>query len=341
MCRDKGLPISTWCFQEVLKTDLNASSWMDPAFIERKRASVPAQLFRVEYELGEPDGGSRGFDLTLFNKAFTQMDTVSERHSSDDDEWVFEEPQASGWYAIGADWAKEKDKPWPEMAAMFNDVLNRYQAVSAHDGTGIGNVVNDLIDERAHKFVMVGRARTQLLVEYTTAVEHGVYRLPANTPAFAAHKGTTVEEVYAPGKWNSHLSDDVAAFALAHNAWSTKPASRTTQASFAPRRSLRRSFPSRLPPPRPAHASAARSPPTRPPPRAHPATPRPPSGPATLRSSRHAPPQGAPKSSSPYDAAYAAHRRHRSGPDGSIPAAAPTPDESGQLAPPASPAHHH
>ena len=27
-----------------------------------------------------------------------------------------------------------------------------------------------------------------------------------------------MEEVYAPGKWNSHLADDVAAFALAHNA---------------------------------------------------------------------------------------------------------------------------
>ena len=155
---------------------------------------------------------------------------------------MFEQPQPTGWYAAGADWAKEKDKtvivvfrtddpvrrcvslrrvnrkPWPEMIAMFNDVLGRYQAVSAHDGTGIGNVVNDLIDERAHKFVMTGRARTQLLVEYIPAVECGVYRLPANTPAFAAHKGTTVEEVYAPGKWNSHLSDDVAAFALAHNA---------------------------------------------------------------------------------------------------------------------------
>ena len=44
-----------------------------------------------------------------------------------------------------------------------------------------------------------------------------MYRLPANTPAFAAHKGTTVEEVYAPGKWNSHLSDFVAAFAIMHD----------------------------------------------------------------------------------------------------------------------------
>ena len=64
---------------------------------------------------------------------------------------------------------------------------------------------------------MTGRARTQL-PEYITAVERGVYRLPANTPAFAPHKATTVEEVYAPGKRNSHLSDDVAAFDLAHNA---------------------------------------------------------------------------------------------------------------------------
>jgi phage FluMu gp28-like protein len=146
----------------------------------------------------------------LLNKAFTQMDTVSERHSSDDDEWVFEEPQATGWYAIGADWAKEKDKtvivvarvdekpwrivylravnrkPYPEMAEMFNDALMKYQAVAAHDGTGIGNVINDYIDERAHKVLMVGRGRTELLVDYINAVEKGVYRLPANTPAFDA-----------------------------------------------------------------------------------------------------------------------------------------------------------
>ena len=88
---------------------------------------------------------------------------------------------------------------------------------------GSGTLLIGLIDERAHKFVMPGRARTQLRVEYITAVERGVYQLPANTPAFAAHKGTTVEEVYAPGTWNSHLSDDVAAFALAHNAADRQP----------------------------------------------------------------------------------------------------------------------
>jgi len=243
----RGLPVRTWCWREVCLTPENPTGWMDPAFIERKRQSVPAELFRVEYELGEPAGGSRAFDLEKLNKAFVDMTVVSERHTGNDDEWVFEEPVATGWYAVGTDWAKEEDKtvivvmridesvrrcvylrrvnrmPWPDMAAMFNDILNKYQAVAAHDGTGIGNVINDYIDERAIKFVMSGRARTEMLVDYINAVEKGVYRLPANTPAFDAHKGTTVEEVYAPGRWNSHLSDDVAAFALAHLAAERQP----------------------------------------------------------------------------------------------------------------------
>jgi hypothetical protein len=238
----KGLPVRTWCFKEVLKTPENPTGWMDPAFIERKRASVPAELFRVEYELGEPAGGSRAFDLEALNRTFIDMKPVSERHAGSDDEWVFEEPDPNGWYAMGADWAKEDDKtvivvfridyavrrcvyvrrvnrrPWPEMVKMFNDAMKKYQAVAAHDATGIGNVVNDLIDERAMKFVMSGRKRSEMLVDYISAVEQNLYQLPANTPCYGAHRATTIEEVYAPGKWNSHLADDVAAFALCHYA---------------------------------------------------------------------------------------------------------------------------
>lgn len=244
---DKGQPVRTWCYREVLKTDDNPTGWMDPAFVERKRASIPAEMFRVEYDLGEPAGGSRAFDLDKLNSAFIHMEPVEERHAGNDDEWVFEHARIDAWYAVGADWAKERDKtvivvartdikphrvvylrrvnrrPWPEMAEMFNKVLNTYQAVAAHDGTGIGNVVNDLIDERAHKVLMVGRARTKLIVEYISAVEQGEYLMPANTPAFNSHKSTTVDEVYAPGRWNSHLADDVAAFAIMHDAASKQP----------------------------------------------------------------------------------------------------------------------
>lgn len=239
----KGLPVRTWCWREVLRTEGNPDGWMDPEFIERKRKAVPAEMFRVEYDLGEPAGGSRAFDLERLNAAFVPMVPVSERHAGSDDEWVFEAPVSTGWYAVGADWAKESDRtvivvaridesvrrvvyvrcvnrrPWPEMAGMFNDVLRRYaNVVAAHDGTGIGNVVNDLIDERALKFIMSGRKRSDMLVDYISAVEQGRYRLPVGCTLLSAHKATTVEDVYAPGKWNGHLPDEVAACALAHYA---------------------------------------------------------------------------------------------------------------------------
>ncbi|CAB4194581.1 hypothetical protein UFOVP1264_36 [uncultured Caudovirales phage] len=236
--QQKGMPIRTWCYREQLKPH----GWMDADFIERKRMSVPAEMFRVEYELGEPAGGSRAFDLDKLNKAFVEMEVVDERHAGNDDEWVFEKPDMGGTYAAGADWAKEADmtvivvyrtdlnprkivylrrfnrKPWPEMIEAFNRVINDYQAMAVHDATGIGNVVHDLVDERVLKFVMSGRARTEMLTNYITAVEQGKYKLARNTPSFDAHKGTTVEEIYNPGRWNAHLADDVAAHALAHHA---------------------------------------------------------------------------------------------------------------------------
>jgi hypothetical protein len=110
-------------------------------------------------------------------------------------------------------------KPWPEMIGAFNKVTRDYSAVSAHDGTGIGNVVNDMIDERTNKVVMVGRDRTLLLTEYVAAVERGMYRLPRNTPLHMAHKAATVDDLYATGLGRKyHLPDDVAAMAICHRA---------------------------------------------------------------------------------------------------------------------------
>lgn len=238
----KGMPVRTWCFREVLATKENPTGWMKPEFIERKRLSVPAEMFRVEYELGEPAGGSRAFDLEKLNKYFVTMEATDENHRGDDDEWTFEEPNALGTYAAGADWAKEKDKtvftvvrtdgpvrrvvyvriwnrrPWPTMIDAFNDLCTKYQAVSAHDATGLGNVIHDMIDERTMKVLMVGRDRTILLTDYITAVEQGHYALPRNTPLFDAHKSTTVEEVFGQGNWKSHLADAVASMAICHRA---------------------------------------------------------------------------------------------------------------------------
>lgn len=234
----KGMPVRTWCYREVLQPH----GWMDPEFIERKRLSVPAEMFRVEYDLGEPAGDARAFDLAKLNQYFIPMKPVAHRSQVDDERWTFEEPDEHGSYAAGVDWAKTVDntvmvvqrtdtdpwrtvylrilrrRPWPYIIGQFNELVTRYHAVSAHDATGLGNVVHDLVDERTAKVVMMGADRVKLLTEYITAVEQGRYLMPRDTPAFNAHKATTVDEVFAPGKWNSHLADEVAAFAIAHRA---------------------------------------------------------------------------------------------------------------------------
>lgn len=233
-----GLPIRTWCWREVVEP----YGWMEREFIERKRRSVPAEMFRVEYDLGEPAGGSRAFDLEALNRAFKDLPVISEREAGDDHSWVFAEWDPRGTYAAGADWAKERDKtviavvrtdvsprrtvylrrmnrrPWPMMIKAFDEVLERYMAVSANDATGIGNVVNDYIEGTSNKVKMIGQERTRLLNEYIVAVEQGVYLLPRNTPAYVMHKATTVDDVYAAAKWDAHVPDDVVAFAMAHRA---------------------------------------------------------------------------------------------------------------------------
>ena len=239
--REKNMPIFTWCWREVIEPH----GWMSADFIERKKASVPAEMFRVEYDLGEPAGDSRAFDLDKVNEYFEDYPpTIFENHGGPDDVWVWEEPVVGATYAAGADWAKQKDKtvigvvrtdvrpfrmvylrrvnrkPWPVMIGYFNDICSKYRASSAHDATGLGNVVHDLVDERTLKVEMVARKRMALLTEYITAFEQGHYRLPKNTPMFNSHRATTVDAVWttAAKALDDHLPDDVAMMAVLHRA---------------------------------------------------------------------------------------------------------------------------
>lgn len=255
--REKGLPIFTWCWRELLEPH----GWMSQRFIDNKRKAVSAQMWHTEYELNEPTAGSRALDLDKVEEYFDAPErygaTIREVHkgNGDHDVYIWEDPVTGGAYSMGADWAKEQDKtviavirtdltprrlvkltrinrrPWPYMIDLFNKDMHHYQANAFHDGTGLGNVVNDYLDhsDTCRKFVMVGRPRTELLLDYITDFEHGGYRLPtipANeehqgvpvNPLYRAHRSVTVADVYAPGRWDSHLPDDFAAMALAHRA---------------------------------------------------------------------------------------------------------------------------
>ena len=144
-------------------------------------------------------------------------------------------------------------RPYPVMIKMMNREVQRYQAVGCHDKTGLGNVVSDFLDfhDSVEGFVMVGRARTQLLLDYITSVENNIYQLPVDrTDDYLmslkrAHRATTVADVYAPGKWNSHLPDEIAAMALAHRACEKRPVPITEGFEMpkeAHRRSIDRAF---------------------------------------------------------------------------------------------------
>ena len=260
--RDRGQPVFTWCWRELLAEN---GGWMSRRFIENKRNTVSAQMWATEYDLNEPSASGRAFDLDKVAAYFIHYPaTVGEKHegNGDYDVWTWEEPDVRGRYAVGADWAKEKDKtviavlrydchprklvklirinrrPWDYMIGLYNTEQKRYHATGSHDGTGVGNVVNDFLtnEDQSSKFVMIGRPRTQLLLDYITSFEHGNYRLPhlvdretgektsvMEDVLYRAHRAVTVADVYAPGKWNTHLPDEIAAMALAHRAAEMMP----------------------------------------------------------------------------------------------------------------------
>jgi hypothetical protein len=265
--REKGLPIYSWCWRELLKPN----GWMTQRFIDTKRKTVSAQMWHTEYDLNEPAAGSRALDLDKVEKYFEMPETygatIHEIHkgNGDHDEYTWAEHDEYGVYAVGVDWAKERDKtviavvrydskpfrlvklirinrrPWDEIIGLANKAKAKYRAVMVHDKTGLGSVVNDYLDESdtVSGFVMIGRPRTKLLLDYITSFEHGDYRLPripasvdhqGVTPdvVYRSHRSTTVADVYAPSKWNSHLPDEMAAMALVHHAIEKMPQPATT-----------------------------------------------------------------------------------------------------------------
>ena len=247
--RAEGQPVMTWCWRELLEPH----GWMSQRFIDQKRRTVSAQMWHTEYELNEPSGTSRAFDLDKIEQYFEPYpDPVEEFHELDDDTWEWESPNPLATYASGADWAKEADKtvlsvirtdvyprrlvylrrmnrrPYPVMLKAWEVTRRRYNdAVGRHDGTGLGNVVHDFLEQagsEAAKEVMVGRERSQMFSNYVVDFENGGYRLPRNcAPFYKAHRGATVADVFAPRKWDDHTPDDLVSIALAHKAAGRSP----------------------------------------------------------------------------------------------------------------------
>lgn len=237
---EQGYPIYTWCYKDTANP---IDGWLTAKAIEEKKQSIPLEMWRVEYELGEPSIGNRAFDSDAVEATFClDFAPLREKTSKDYEEYVFADPVHNGDYYIGADWAKEQDytvisvlrldrektdgielvywarlnrRPYPFMIKMFNDAMQRYHAQGEYDRTGLGNVVAEYLDIRAHGFMMTGDKRSSMLSEYVNAVEQGRFRFPKLPTAYIAHKYAQVGDLYS-SKQEYHLPDEVCALALAY-----------------------------------------------------------------------------------------------------------------------------
>lgn len=237
--QENELPIFTWCYRE---TSNPIDGWLDPDFIAEKKRQIPAEMWRVEYELGEPSIGNRAFDSEAVERTFSITDyreevDYYEKVQKDFEQYCFDKPRSDRPYVISADWAKAMDftvitvydvsvfpvkvaywlrmrrRPYPVMVKAYNDLMKKYNADGIHDATGLGGVISDYLDSRARNFVMTGEKRDNMLSEYISAVENDRIRAPRIDSFYKAHLYCSVEDVYSRGK-EFHLPDEVCSMAL-------------------------------------------------------------------------------------------------------------------------------
>jgi hypothetical protein len=219
--------------------------WLDQETIEQKRREIPAEMWRVEYELGEPSIGNRAFDTESVERMFTSEPGEPVKVGKSYEEYKFAGYDDGRDYVIAADWAKSQDytvisvwdvsslpmtlaywirvnrRPYPQMIGMFNTLQTAYRAVGIHDATGLGGVVADLIDSKSWGFMMTGAKRDDMLSEFVAAVENDRVRAPRIKTFYNAVKFCRDEDLYSrDGKY--HLPDEVCSAALAWKAVSNR-----------------------------------------------------------------------------------------------------------------------
>lgn len=229
-----GWPINQWCYKESAS---EPDGWLPQSDIDMRRSQVTDATWKMEFDLQEPSFEGRAIDLQAVEDMFDESLGVFE---GNDREYIeIEAPDPQGKYAHGTDWAKEKDwtvittmrvdtwpwkvvafermgrLPWPQMIGKLDDRIARFGGVAAHDATGIGNVVHDLLDHDAFGIVMSGRRRDALLSEYIAAIEDRAIVSPKIEWFYKEHKYARLEDVYGSG----HTPDSLVSGAMA---WSMR-----------------------------------------------------------------------------------------------------------------------
>jgi len=231
---EKGWPIHEWCWRE---TSASPTGWLSLDQVEKKRGTVTQAMWDVEYELQEPSSEGRAILSEKVQAMFRE--NFGEWEGKEREYIEIEPPIDDATYATGADWAKKRDKtviitlrtdcnpmrvvafeqtyrePWPTMVGRYNKRLARYPGEGCHDGTGVGDVVTDYLTERSESFIFKsGKTRSDLLTEYTAAIEDGEIISAMVKYMYNEHLYASIDDLFGSG----HLPDTIAAGALAYRA---------------------------------------------------------------------------------------------------------------------------
>lgn len=231
---DRAWPVSEWCYRETSAPH----GWLLPEEIGAKRAEVTTAMWEAEYELQDPNPEGRAIDAAAIKRMFRRELGVYRGYPG---ELVrLEEPVPHARYATGVDWARKQDwtvivtmrldvKPWrvvayeriqreawPSMVARFERRLAAYRGASAHDATGLGDVVAGYLKPAVpvEDVILVGRERSDTLSEYIAGVERGDIEAPFVETMELEHRFANQDAIYGQG----HPPDTIVAMALAYRA---------------------------------------------------------------------------------------------------------------------------
>lgn len=238
---EKGWPVYEWCWRE---TSNLRDGWLTPDEVERKRQEIPQHMWETEYDLQEPSIEGRAIDTDAVERMFDpDLGTFS-----GDKPLMVKSAEHSLQYVTSVDWAKKQDKtvittwdtselpwvlvgfhqlnraPWPYMVQRAVEQWMKYGGKFVHDGTGVGDVVDDLIrgevpsrmlDHMTTVVMSSGRERTSMFTEYIAAIENDHLRSPRIEYMYDEHRYVTIDDLYGKG----HPPDTVISGALA---WKTR-----------------------------------------------------------------------------------------------------------------------
>lgn len=240
---EKGFPVYSWCYKE---TSNPVDGWLDPEEIERKRLEIPAQMWRNEYDILEPNFEGRALDEEAVEKMFDpRWDIVK---GEDGMFYQFMKPRPDRDYVTGVDWAKSRDftvittwdvtvgqwkmaafekinkRPWDVLIGRLNQRWAMYGGDVVSDATGVGAVVSDYIvyppgtvRDNLTEISMNGKIRTDMITEFVHGVESHNFLSPRIISMYDDFRLVTADDLYNVGT-SSHLPDTIASTALAWSA---------------------------------------------------------------------------------------------------------------------------